>query len=125
MADFRPISGFESTAPARQEVDMLRENKNIASQGRAARLGVGGGGCGRFLRRLLAPKVGLVCTLARLVAGLMFAVDCVQLLLSVADLQASAGRADWFGAVVGLATAWLSRPSTSGAASARAAASSP
>lgn len=64
------------------------------------------------LARILGPRAELVYKLARIAAGLMFAFDCVQILLSVlADVQAPAGHGDWLGTGFELLTAWLSRPS--------------
>jgi hypothetical protein len=72
---------------------------------------VSGAGWGRF-SRISGRAVQLLCKLAPLLAGLLLAVDCAQLLRGVfCDLAVPAGG-DWLGTALELLTAWLSRSST-------------
>jgi hypothetical protein len=65
--------------------------------------------------RTSGRAVQLLCKLVPVVAGLMLAIDCVQLLGILGDL-ALPGGSDWFGTTLELLTAWLSRPATAQAA---------
>lgn len=65
----------------------------------------------RFSRRS-GRAIQLLCRLAPLVAGLMLAIDCAQLLRGLFCELALPAGGDWLGTALELLTAWLSRPAT-------------